>query len=130
MTLNREKIAEALYVAFKVQDEYQYVGVYKFHDSIYTTLDGQWDLLKIVNKIIPVILDEYLAKEIDAFTPAEPTTTTIGSDMKHVTLTINLPDDLKIDLKIDLNKYITVDNIVTSALKLYPTATSMVIELS
>ena len=71
-----------------------------------------------------------LAKEIDAFTPVEPTTTTIGSVMVHVTLTINLPDNLKIDLNIDLNEYVTVDNIVTSALTLYPTATSIVIVLS
>ena len=64
MSLNREKIAEALYNAFENQDNYNnknYIGEYKYHGPN-TTLDGQWDLLEIVDKIIPVILDEYLTK--------------------------------------------------------------------
>lgn len=51
--------------------------------------------------------------------------------MKHVTLTINLLDGREIELSnIVLDEYGTVNDIVTSALTLYPTATSMVIVLS
>ena len=51
--------------------------------------------------------------------------------MKHVTLTINLLDGREIVISnIVLDEYGTVNDIVTSALTLYPTATSMVIVLS
>ena len=54
-----------------------------------------------------------------------------GPAMKHVTLTINLLDGREIELSnIVLDEYGTVNDIVTSALTLYPTATSMVIVLS
>ena len=51
--------------------------------------------------------------------------------MKNVTLTINLLDGTKVHLSnLVLGEYDSINDIVTSAITLYPTMTSLVITLS